>query len=65
MIWKIVFDAIALMLVLEGLWPFLSPKRYKQFLLVLFTQSEKRLHMMGLILMLIGLVIVSIVHSIG
>ena len=63
MIWKIIFDAIALMLVLEGLWPFINPKKYKQFLLMIVTQSEKHLHVMGLGLMMIGLVIALIVHS--
>lgn len=63
MIWKIVFDALALMLFLEGLWPFTNPKKYKQFLLMMLTQSEKRLHIMGLVLMLVGLIIAVVVHS--
>ncbi|MCD6048544.1 MAG: hypothetical protein K0S08_2191 [Gammaproteobacteria bacterium] len=63
MLWKIIFNAIALMLVLEGLWPFINARAYKRFLLMMLTQSEKQLQIVGLVLMLIGLVITIIVHS--
>jgi uncharacterized protein YjeT (DUF2065 family) len=63
--WKIILNAIALMLVLEGLWPFVNTRAYKRFLLLMLTQSEKRLQMVGLVLMLIGLGITIIVHGLA
>jgi hypothetical protein len=54
--WSELLAAIGLMLVLEGIMPFLNPDKVKRALLEL-TQLENRiLRSMGLISMLIGLV---------
>jgi hypothetical protein len=63
MSWKILLDAFALMLVFEGLWPFVNPKKYRHFLLIMLTQSERNLRVIGLALMLVGLIIAVTVHN--
>lgn len=63
MIWKIFFDAIALVFLIEGLWPFSNPRTYKLFLLMLLAQSEKKLQRIGFGLLLVGLTIAIIVNN--
>ena len=52
--WHEILLAIGLLLILEGLFPTLSPKRYKEFMRKLGLQKESRLRKMGLFLMVLG-----------
>ncbi len=61
--WHEILLAIGLLLILEGLFPTLSPKRYKEFMRKLGLKKESRLRKMGLFLMVLGVVIVFIVKS--
>lgn len=61
--WKILLDAFALMLVFEGLFPFISPAKYRQLLLLVLTQSASRMRITGLVLMIAGLILAIVVHS--
>ncbi|MEI6414284.1 MAG: DUF2065 domain-containing protein [Pseudomonadota bacterium] len=54
--WDDFWIACALMLVMEGIWPFLSPESFRQTLLAMADQSDTRLRMMGLVSMLSGVV---------
>lgn len=49
--------AVALMLIIEGFLPFLSPAALKRVLLQVATMTEQQLRMTGLLSMCIGLLI--------
>ena len=49
--------AVALMLIIEGFLPFLSPAALKRVLLQVGTMTEQQLRMTGLLSMCIGLLI--------
>ena len=46
--------AIALVLVLEGMMPFLAPQQWKQMLLQISQMSDKNLRIMGAVMMIVG-----------
>lgn len=64
MMWKILIVGIALVLVLEGIMPFIMPERYKRFLLHMSHMSPKALRSMGFIMMVVGVVIIIIMKRI-
>lgn len=55
--------ALALVLVIEGLMPFLSPRSYKQTMLKLTAMPERDLRIMGLISMVLGVVFLYLVRA--
>jgi uncharacterized protein YjeT (DUF2065 family) len=54
--------ALALLLVIEGIPPFLSPQSLRRALLSLAELSDAQLRFAGLTSMLIGLVLLYVVH---
>jgi uncharacterized protein YjeT (DUF2065 family) len=54
--------AIALMLVIEGILPFLNPAGLRRTLLMLAEQDDRALRIMGLISMVAGVILLYIVH---
>lgn len=52
--WEDIGKAVCLMLVIEGMLPFLYPGRWRRLLAVLAQVSDRQLRVMGLISMLIG-----------
>jgi uncharacterized protein YjeT (DUF2065 family) len=54
--------AIALMLVIEGILPFLNPAGLRRTLLMLAEQDDRALRVMGLISMVAGVILLYIVH---
>lgn len=53
--WQEFFSAIGLMLIFEGVLPFLSPGRFRETLLRTAQSDDASLRFIGLTLMLIGL----------
>lgn len=49
--------ATALMLVIEGIMPFLSPAQFRQALLQMATMPDQQLRMIGLVCMIVGVVL--------
>jgi uncharacterized protein len=60
--WHDLWVAMALMLVLEGVWPFLSPTSMRRMLLIMAQQGDRSLRISGLISMVIGVVLLYIVN---
>lgn len=54
--------AIAMMLVIEGILPFLNPAGLRRTLLMLAEQDDRALRVMGLISMVAGVILLYIVH---
>jgi uncharacterized protein len=60
--WHDLWVALALLLVLEGIWPFLSPDTMRQMLLMLVQQDNRSLRISGLISMISGVVLLYFVN---
>ncbi len=54
MAWQDLLAALALMLVLEGILPFLNPRRYRDMLRMLDRMDDATVRRIGLVSMLIG-----------
>ncbi len=46
--------ALALVLVIEGIWPFLSPESFRRALLLVAKEDKRSLRLAGLVSMLLG-----------
>lgn len=58
----LLFTVIGLVLVLEGIMPFLSPRVWKRFMRGMLDLDDKTLRVVGLISMLAGLAVLYLVH---
>ena len=63
MYWTEILTAVALVLVIEGMLPFVRPGRYKQLVAQIVRLSDNQLRMFGLTAMIIGIVLLFIVRS--
>ena len=54
--WNVFWSALALVLVLEGLFPFLSPQGWRQTFLKLLQLRDGQLRFFGLTSILLGLI---------
>lgn len=61
--WQEILTAIALVLVIEGMMPFIGPGRYKQLVAQIARLSDNHLRTFGLASMIAGLVLLFIVRS--
>jgi len=60
--WQDLFVGIALVLVFEGIMPFLSPAQYRRTLLLASQMNNKTLRTVGLASMSIGLIVLYLVR---
>ena len=63
MYWTEILTALALVLVLEGILPFVGPGRYKQLVAQIVLLSDNQLRIAGLAAMIAGLVLLFLVRS--
>lgn len=63
MLWADLAAALALLLVFEGLLPFLMPHRYRQYLLEVAQLPESALRIFGLIAVILGLALLTWVRG--
>jgi len=61
--WTEILTAVALVLVLEGMLPFVGPGRYKQLVAQIVRLSDNQLRTFGLSTMIAGLLLLFIVRS--
>jgi uncharacterized protein YjeT (DUF2065 family) len=60
--WHELLVALALLLVIEGIWPFLSPGGLRRALLDVASQDDRSLRMLGLISMVAGVALLYLVN---
>ncbi|MGV6860016.1 MAG: DUF2065 domain-containing protein [bacterium] len=60
--WTDLCSALALVLVIEGLWPFISPQGFKQRLSQIFEVDNQTLRVFGLVSMGLGLLALYLVR---
>lgn len=53
--WQELLIAVSLLLILEGILPFLSPRGFRQAMLQAAQMDDRTMRMMGLVTMLSGL----------
>ena len=61
--WHDLLLALALLLVIEGLLPFLNPTGFKQAMQMISQMNEKPLRISGFISMMLGVLIMYIVNN--
>ena len=61
--WESLLRAFCLMLVLEGIMPFLYPRRWRQLVATLANVEDRSLRLMGLVTMLVGLGLLYLLHA--
>lgn len=54
--------AIGLVLVLEGILPFLNPQSWRKMILLFASKPDTLLRRLGLIAMILGLLLIYLVH---
>ena len=60
--WQDLLVALSLMLVIEGLMPFLSPRRLRETLRMMAEMDDRSLRIMGFISMLAGVIMLYLVR---
>ena len=58
-----IFTAIALVMVIEGMLPFIGPGKYKQLVAQIAQLSDNQLRLFGLTAMIAGLLLLFFVRS--
>jgi len=62
-IWIDLLRAIALVLVLEGILPFVMPARWRETILRIASLNDRLLRLIGITSMTIGLVILQVIRA--
>jgi hypothetical protein len=60
--WHELLVALALLFVIEGVWPFLNPDGLRRALLSVASQDDRSLRTAGLISMVVGVVLLYLVN---
>jgi len=60
-LWQDLVRAFGLVLVLEGLWPFLSPARWRSAILRVSSLDDRLLRAFGLAMMIGGVIVLQVV----
>lgn len=63
MYWTAILTAVALLLILEGMLPFVGPGRYKQLVAQIASLSDNQLRTVGLVTMIAGLLLLFFVRN--
>jgi hypothetical protein len=61
--WTEILTAVALLLIIEGMLPFVGPDRYKQLVAQIAQLSDNQLRIFGLSVMITGLLLLFFVRS--
>ena len=60
--WTEILTALALVLIIEGMVPFIGPGRYRQMVAELARLRDNQLRMVGLVVMIVGLLLLFLVR---
>ena len=63
MYWTEILTAVALLLIIEGMLPFVGPNRYKQLVAQIAQLSDNQLRIFGLSIMITGLLLLFLVRG--
>ena len=60
--WHELLIALSLLLVIEGIWPFLNPGGMRRAMLMIADQDNRSLRIMGLVSMVAGVLLLYLVN---
>ena len=60
--WVEILTAISLVLIIEGMLPFISPRKYRQMVTEVTRLRDDQIRNVGLIVMVVGLVLLFVVR---
>ena len=60
--WQQLLIALALVLIIEGIMPFLSPRGMKQLMQTMLEMDDHSIRMAGFVSMILGLIVLYIVN---
>ncbi|MBT8091999.1 MAG: DUF2065 domain-containing protein [Gammaproteobacteria bacterium] len=63
MFWTEILTALALVLVIEGMLPFISPSRYRRMVAEVTRLSDNNIRNIGLVVMIAGLLLLFFVRG--
>ena len=63
MFWTEILTALALVLIIEGMVPFVGPAKYRQIVAQMAQLSDNHLRTVGLVIMIAGLLLLLIVRG--
>lgn len=63
MYWTEILTALALVFVIEGMLPFISPSRYRQMMAEITRLSDSNIRSVGLVVMIAGLLLLFVVRG--
>ncbi len=63
MYWTEILTALALVLVIEGMLPFISPTKYRQMVAEIARLSDNSIRNLGLVVMAVGLLLLFFVRG--
>lgn len=64
MAWTEILTALALVLIIEGMVPFVGPRKYRQIVAQMAMLSDNNLRMVGLVVMIAGVALLFVVRGI-
>lgn len=62
LMWHDLLVALALLLVIEGIWPFLSPNSMREVLLMIAQHDNRSMRISGLVSMVTGVILLYLVN---
>ena len=61
--WTEILTAVALVLVLEGMLPFISPRKYREMVAEISRLADNHIRTVGFVVMIVGVVVLFIARS--
>ena len=61
--WVEILTALALVLVIEGMLPFISPGKYRRMVLEIAQLKDSQIRNVGLVVMIVGLILLYLVRA--
>ena len=63
MAWTEILTALALVLIIEGMVPFVGPRKYRQIVAQMAMLSDNHLRTVGLVVMIAGVVLLFVIRG--
>ncbi len=61
--WVEILTALALVLIIEGMLPFISPAKYRRMVLEVAQLKDGQIRNIGLVVMIVGLILLYLVRT--
>jgi len=62
--WDLLLKVLAMVLIIEGIMPFVTPIRWKKYLQRMIEANNRQVRIMGFVLLIVGSVLLFVVHDV-